>query len=158
MTYNEIERAAMKQQSVVARIRNSTETMEIVGKVTGMTTEFGPRGKQYPVVTIVQPGYNCAYRVAPEDVIRVVGSEKTEGRREQEIEYVNLGRINNGDAFRILATRNGIRVASYTGYMHEVEDKMMCYVKEIFGGAEGIEGKVEIPFSEFRRGGSRYVV
>jgi hypothetical protein len=158
MTHSEIEQAAMKQQSVVARIRNSTEIMEIVGKVTGIATVFGPRGKQIPVVTIEHTGFHSAYRVAPEDVIRVVGQKVDAVRKESEIEYVNLGRINNGDAFRILATRNGLRVASYTGYMHEVEDKMMCYIKEVFGGAEGIENKVEIPFSEFRRGGTRYVV
>ena len=158
MTYNEIERAAMKQLSVVAKVRNSTEIMEIVGKVTGMATVFDSRGKQMPVVTIEHTGFHSAYRVAPEDVIRVVGQKVEANRKETEIEYVNLGRIGNGEAFRILATRNGLRVASYTGYMHEVEDKMMCYIKEVFGGAKGIEDKVEIPFSAFRRGGSRYVV
>ena len=155
MKYNEIERAAMKRQSVVAKVRNSTEMMEIVGKVTGITTAFDARGRSFPVVTIVQTGYNCSYRVAPEDIIRVVGEDKKAERASQEIEYVNLGRVGNGDTFRILAMRNGLKVASYNGYMHEVEDKMVCYVKEIFGGAEGIEGKIEIPFSEFRKTGGR---
>lgn len=155
MKYNEIERAALKRQSVVAKIRNSTEMMEIVGKVTEMTTVYGGKGEELPVVTIVPTGYNCSYRVAPEDIIRVVGEESTKKEAVQEIEYVNLGRVGNGDTFRILAMRNGLKVASYNGYMHEVEDKMVCYVKEIFGGAEGIEGKIEIPFSEFRKTGGR---
>ena len=157
MTHSEIERAAMKRQSVVAKVRNSTEMMEIVGKIQEITTAYDTRGRSFPVVSIVQTGYNCSYRVAPEDIVRVIGEDKTKKKSDPEIEYVNLGRIGNGDAFRILATLGGVKVASYTGYMHEVEDKMMCYVKEVFGGAN-VEGKIEIPFSEFRRGGSRYVV
>lgn len=154
MKYNEIERAAMKRQSVIAKLRNSTDMMEIVGKITGITTAFDARGRSFPVVTIVQTGYNCSYRVAPEDIVRVIGEDKPREKATNEIEYVNLGRVGNGEAFRILATRGGIKVASYTGYMHEVEDKMMCYLKEVFGGAD-VEGKVEIPFSEFRKTGGR---
>lgn len=155
MKYNEIERAAMKRQSVIAKVRNSTDMMEIVGKITGITTVYDDaRGRSFPVVTIVQAGYNCSYRVAPEDIVRVIGEDKPREKATNEIEYVNLGRVGNGDAFRILAMRGGVRVASYTGYMHEVEDKMMCYVKEVFGGAD-VEGKVEIPFSEFRKTGGR---
>lgn len=156
MKYNEIERAAMKRQSVIAKVRNSTDMMEIVGKITGITTAFDARGRSFPVVTIVQTGYNCSYRVAPEDIIRVVGEDKPKPKMSQEIEYVNLGRIGNGEAFRILATRCGLKVAVYTGWMHEVEDKMICYIKEVFGGAEGIEGKIEIPFTEFRKTGGRH--
>lgn len=154
MKYNEIERAAMKRQSVVAKIRNSTEMMEIVGKITGITTAFDARGRSFLVVTIVQTGYNCSYRVAPEDIVRVIGEDKPREKAVNEIEYVNLGRVGNGEEFRILAMRGGVRVASYKGYMHEVEDKMMCYVKEVFGGAD-VEGKIEIPFSEFRKTGGR---
>ena len=153
MKYNEIERCAMKRLSVVAKVRNSTEMMEIVGKISGITTAYDERGRSFPVVTIVQPGYNCSYRVAPEDIIRAVGEDKPRERVSQQIEYVNLGRIGNGEAFRILATRAGIKVATYTGYMHEVEDKMICYVKEVFSGAGEIEGKIEIPFTEFRKTG-----
>lgn len=158
MKYNEIERAAMKRQSVVAKVRNSTEMMEIVGKISGITTVFDARGRSYPVVTIVQTGYNCSYRVAPEDIVRVIGEDKPRERASQEIEYYNLGRIGNGEHFRILAMRGGVKIASYTGIMHEVEDKMMCYIKEIFPGAGKMEGKIELPFSEFRKGGARYGV
>ena len=158
MTYSEIERAAIKRQSVVAKVRNSTDMMEVVGKIEGITTVFGARGEEYPVVTIVQPGYNCSYRVAPEDIVRVIGEERREAKAAPEIEYVNLGRIGNGETFRIMATRAGAKIATYTGYMHDVEDKMMCYIKEVFGGAGDLEGKIELPFSVFRRGGSRYGV
>lgn len=154
MKYNEIERAALKRQSVVAKVRNSTEMMEIMGKISGITTAFDARGRSFPVVTIVQTGYNCSYRVAPEDIIRVVGEGSPKKEAVQEIEYVNLGRVGNGDEFRILATKGGVKVASYIGYMHEVEDKMTCYVREVFGGAQ-VEGKVELPFSEFRKTGGR---
>ncbi len=157
MKYNEIERAALKRQSVVAKVRNSTEMMEIVGKITELSTAYDARGRSFPVVTIVQTGHNCQYRVAPEDIVRVIGEDKPKKEAAPEIEYVNLGRIGNGEAFRILATRGGIKVASYTGYMHEVEDKMVCYIKEVFGGTK-VEGKIEIPFSEFRRGGRRDAV
>jgi hypothetical protein len=155
MKYNEIERAAMKRQSVVAKVRNSTEMMEIVGKIEELTTVYGKGEKEFPVVVIVEERSNSIIRVAPEDVLRVIGEDKPREKAANEIEYVNLGRVGNGEAFRILAMRNGLKVASYNGYMHEVEDKMVCYVKEIFGGAEGIEGKIEIPFSEFRKTGGR---
>lgn len=157
MTHSEIERAALKRQSVVAKVRNSTEMMEIVGKVTEMTTAYDDRGRSFPVVTVVQVGHNCQYRVAPEDIVRVVGEERKK-QAALEIEYVNLGRVGLGDTFRILAMRGGVRVASYTGYMHEVEDKMMCYIKEVFVGGIKLEDKLEIPFSAFRRSGSRYAV
>ena len=155
MKYNEIERAAMKRQSVVAKVRNSTEMMEIVGKISGITTAFDARGRSFPVVTIEQTGYNCSYRVAPEDIIRVVGEESHKKEAVQEIEYVNLGRVGNGEEFRILATRGGVKVASYIGYMDETENKMRCYIKEVFPGAGKLEGKIELPFSEFRKTGGR---
>jgi hypothetical protein len=157
MTHSEIERAALKRQSVVAKVRNSTEMMEIVGKITEITTAYDARGRSFPVVSVVQNGHNCSYRVAPEDIVRVVGEDTPAKKAEQGLEYVNLGRIGNSEEFRILAMRGGVKVATYTGYMDETENKMRCYIKEVFPGSGELEGKIVLPFSEFRRGG-RYAV
>jgi len=147
MTHSEIERAARLRQTVEAKVRNSTEMMKIVGKVTEITTVYGGKGEELPVVTIVQNGHNCAYRVAPEDVLRVVGGQDAEKRRGAsggEDTYIIRRRLSHKH-WLVLHERNGVSQALYDGYVNEERGVVSLYIKEPY--VRNAEGKFELSLS-----------
>lgn len=147
MTHSEIERAAMKRQTVEAKVRNSTEMMKIVGKITEITTVYGGKGEELPVVTIVQNGHNCAYRVAPEDILRVVGGQDAEKRRgasSGEDTYIIRRRLSSRH-WLVLHERDGVSQALYDGYVNEERGVVSLYIKEPY--VRNAEGKFELSLS-----------
>lgn len=132
MTRSEIRRAAIQESVVVVRVRNSTEMMEIGGKITEIT-EVYKNGKWYPVVVVKGLEGNGHYRVALEDVLRVVEMKKArvEEKSDDVYSYQNLGRV-GPEEFRVMCYKNGMKAALYSGYMHETSEIMRLYIKEMY--------------------------
>ena len=138
MTSSEIRRAAIQESIVVARVRNSTEMMEIRGRICEITDAY-QNGKWYPVVVVKDLEANGHYRVAPDDVLRVVETKKARAeekfcRAEQPDDvysYQNLGRV-GPEEFRVMCYKNGMKAALYSGYMHETSEIMRLYIKEMY--------------------------
>lgn len=138
MTSSEIRRAAIQESIVAARVRNSTEMMEIRGRITEITEAY-KNGRWYPVVVVKDLEANSCYRVAPDDVLRVVETKKARAeekfcRAEQPDDvysYQNLGRV-GPEEFRVMCYKNGMKAALYSGYMHETSEIMRLYIKEMY--------------------------
>ena len=131
MTHEEIVRAAMEHAMVVARVRCSTEMMEIRGYITEITDAY-KGGKVYPVVVVSDVFSSSCYRVAPDDVLRVVEEPtRTEDKAEDVYSYQNLGRVGL-EEFRVMCYKNGGKAALYSGYMDERSEIMRLYIKEMY--------------------------
>ena len=132
MTSSEIRRAAIQESVVVARVRNSTEMMEIRGRITEITEAY-KNGRWYPVVVVKDLEANSCYRVAPDDVLRVVETNKAraEEKSDDVYSYQNLGRV-GPEEFRVMCYKNGMKAALYSGYMHETSEIMRLYIKEMY--------------------------
>ena len=155
MTHSEIEQAAMKRQTVEARVRNSTDMTSIYGKIVEIMTVYSD--KEYPVVVIAEERSQAVVRVAPEDVIRVIGGQDAEKRRgapSGEDTYIIRRRVSHRH-WLVLHERAGVSQALYDGYVNEERGVVSLYIKEPY--VRNAVGKFELSLSLIR-GGARDAV
>jgi hypothetical protein len=147
MTRSELEQAARGRQTVEAKVRNSTEMMKIVGKIVELTTVYGKKEKEYPVVVIAEERSNSIIRVAPEDVLRVIGgqdAEKRMGTSGGEDTYIIRRRVSHKH-WLVLHERAGVSQALYDGYVNEERGVVSLYIKEPY--VRNVAGKLELSLS-----------
>lgn len=150
MTQQEIRQAAVEGRVVVFKVRNSTDTIEIRGRVREMG-EVYKDGQIHSTVSVEELGGRSNYRVSFWDILRIEGAPETaeKGKTEAAVEYRVIGRVGS-EEYRIMAYRGGSKAALYSGYADEERGMMRLYIKEPY--LAGMPGRDRISLNLLRRG------
>lgn len=148
MTQDEIRQAAVEGRVVVFKVRSSTDTIEIRGRVREMG-EVYRNGEIHSTVSVEELGGRSTYRVTPWDILRIEGAPAEKEKAEAAVEYRVIGRAGS-EEYRIMAYRGGSKAALYSGYADEERGMMRLYIKEPY--LAGMPGRDRISLNLLRRG------